>query len=94
MTIASLPRVSTGAVVFGVRPEDVAVAAPGQGDFDAPVYAAELTGESLLVTLVVGDSRLAARADRDLPIEMGQTVGVRVDTRRLHLFDAASGLRL
>ncbi|MBM3526128.1 MAG: ABC transporter ATP-binding protein, partial [Alphaproteobacteria bacterium] len=93
MTIKNLPRVSTSAVVFGVRPEDVAVTAPGQGDFDAPVYAAELTGESLLVTLVVGESRLAARADRDLPIEMGQTVGVRVDTRRLHLFDAASGLR-
>ncbi len=94
MRVANLPPAATPQVVFGVRPEDVAITARGKGDFDAPVYAAELTGESLLVTLVVGNERLAARADRDLAVDMGESVGVKIDTRRLHLFDAASSLRL
>ncbi len=94
MRVANLPAAATPQVVFGVRPEDVAIVACGTGDFDAPVYAAELTGEALLVTLVVGNERLAARADRDLAVEMGESVGVRIDTRRLHLFDAATSLRL
>jgi len=47
----------------------------------------------LLVTLVVGNERLAARADRDLALDMGESVGVKIVTRRLHLFDAATSLR-
>jgi multiple sugar transport system ATP-binding protein len=94
MRVGALKPASTRDVVFGVRPEDVQVVKPGDGDFDAPVYAAELTGESLLVTLAVGDSRIAARADRDATLEIGESVGLRVDTRRLHLFDARTSQRL
>ena len=51
-------------VVLGVRPEDLAIAEPGEGSFDAEVYASELTGESVLVTVEIAGRRLAAKADR------------------------------
>ena len=47
--IAPLERVlSRDGLVLGVRPEDLKLTAAGEGDFDAPVYASELTGESVL----------------------------------------------
>lgn len=82
-----------GPAVLGVRPEDVAVTPPGEGDFDAPVYAVELTGESVQVTLETGAARLVAKADRQWRAPMGAIVGVRMKRDRLHVFDAATGLR-
>jgi multiple sugar transport system ATP-binding protein len=83
-----------GRAVLGIRPEDVGVATAGGGDLDASVYAVELTGDSVLVTAMVGEARVIARADRAWRAEMGQTIGLRLDARRLHLFDAATTQRL
>ena len=94
---ASIDGVGGGtrdAVVLGVRPEDLAIAEPGEGSFDAEVYASELTGESVLVTVEVADRRLAAKADRHTRKTIGETVGIRVDPDHTYLFDAASGDRL
>jgi multiple sugar transport system ATP-binding protein len=83
-----------GAAVLGVRPEDVAVAPAGAGDLDAGVYAVELTGEAVLVTVTIGEARVIAKADRAWRAEPGTTVGLRLDPRRLHVFDAATTKRL
>ena len=83
-----------GPVVLGVRSEDVTVVAAGAGDFDAPVYTVELTGESVQVTLDTGKTRMVAKADRAWRAEMGTRVGVKVNTERLHLFDATTGVRI
>lgn len=83
-----------GSVILGVRPEDVTVAPAGQGDFDAPVYTVELTGESVQVTLDTGATRLVAKADRVWRAEMGTLVGVKINTKRLHLFNAGTGKRI
>jgi multiple sugar transport system ATP-binding protein len=88
-----VPR-HAGAAVLGVRPEDVAVQPPGAGAVDATIYAVELTGEAVLVTATVGESRLIAKADRAWRGAIGSSIGLRLDPRRLHLFDAASTLRL
>ena len=81
-------------LVLGVRPEDLKLTASGEGDFDAPVYASELTGESVLVTVEVGGNRIAAKADRQLRHAIGERVGIAVDPSRIYLFDAGSGERL
>jgi multiple sugar transport system ATP-binding protein len=83
-----------GAVVLGVRPEDVSVTAPGSGDFDGLIYAVELTGEANLVTVSVGNERVIARAPRQWKGETGAAVGLSLDRTRLHLFEKASGNRL
>jgi multiple sugar transport system ATP-binding protein len=83
-----------GAVVLGVRPENMSVTAPGGGDFDGRIYAVELTGEANLVTVSVGNERVIARAPRQWKGETGSTVGLSLDRSRLHLFEQASGNRL
>ncbi|MBU8540374.1 ABC transporter ATP-binding protein [Falsiroseomonas tokyonensis] len=84
----------SGPAVLGVRPEDVTVAPAGQGDLDASIYAVELTGDAVLVTVQAGDSRIIAKADRAWRAEIGSSVALRLDASRLHLFDAASTKRL
>jgi multiple sugar transport system ATP-binding protein len=88
-----VPRHS-GPAILGIRPEDVTVAPGGQGDLDAHVYAVELTGDAVLVTAIAGEARLIARADRAWRAEIGSPVALRLDRRRLHLFDAPSTQRL
>ena len=81
-------------IVLGVRPEDLAVVSPDEGDFNAPVYAIELTGESVLVTVTAGGQHVCARGPRHMSREIGETVGIRVDLTHAHLFDAATGQRI
>ncbi len=83
-----------GAAMLGLRPEDITVAAADAGDVEADVYAVELTGEAVLVTAILGGQRLIAKADRAWRAEIGSRIGLRLDPRRQHLFDAASGKRL
>ena len=83
-----------GAVVLGVRPEDVSVVAPGAGLFDATVYSFELTGESVLVTITVADRQIAARAERHFRCAIGDRVGISFDVARTYLFDAATEARI
>ena len=92
--IAPVDAPSRDGLVLGVRPEDLKLTAAGEGDFDAPVYASELTGESVLVTVEVGGNRIAAKADRQLRHAIDERVGIGVDASRIYLFDAASGERL
>ncbi|NKC16651.1 MAG: sn-glycerol-3-phosphate ABC transporter ATP-binding protein UgpC [Gammaproteobacteria bacterium] len=86
--------VDQSAVVFGVRSEDLQIAPPGAGHFDASVYASELTGESVLVTVEIGGCRVAVKADRRTRLEIGETVGVKVGAERVFMFDASTGKRL
>ncbi|UFN51648.1 ABC transporter ATP-binding protein (plasmid) [Roseomonas sp. OT10] len=80
-------------VVLGVRPEDVAVTDAGQGQMRGSVYAVELTGEAVLITADIGPTRVIAKADRAVRADFGEAVSLRIDPRRLHLFDAGTGLR-
>jgi multiple sugar transport system ATP-binding protein len=81
-------------VVLGVRPEDLSVVASGDGDIAGSTYASELTGESVLVTAEAGGARIVAKTDRAHRADFGAPVGMKVNARRLHLFDAGSGQRL
>jgi multiple sugar transport system ATP-binding protein len=94
VTLSGVAPGHQGRVVLGVRPEDVSVTPPGEGDMDGEVYAVELTGEAILATVTVGAARLIARAPRSWRGSFGTPVGLRVDATRLHFFDEVTGLRL
>ena len=70
----------------------------------APPDAAELRGhvevcEALGSTLLVharsdGGDDLRVLVPAETPVTIGESIGVRIDRRRVHLFDASSGARL
>ncbi len=91
--VTAVPR-HAGAAMLGIRPEDINVVPAGGGDFDASIYAVELTGDAVLVTVMAGEARIIAKADRTWRAEIGSTVALRLDATRLHLFDATTTKRL
>jgi len=81
-------------VVLGVRPEDIGVVAPGDGDIDATVFAVENTGDSVLTTIRLGAETLVARSDRYLKTVIDERIGLRCSPDHLYLFDGPGGKRL
>ncbi len=98
LTIAGQPvALSAGdrPVVLGVRPEDVEVTGPGEGDLRATVFAVEFTGAATYATLTLGTEHVLATcpAGRPMP-DYDETVGLRLNRARLHVFDPATGARI
>jgi multiple sugar transport system ATP-binding protein len=84
----------SGPAVLGFRPEDAEIVASGAGTFNARVYAAELTGDVTLVTVVLGDDNLAVKMPKEFEADFDSDVGVRLNLARCFLFDANSGARI
>jgi len=80
-------------VVFGIRPEHLAVVAEGQG-IPAKVDVAEPTGAVTYIYAHIGTTPVcAAYTGRDLP-RPGQMIGLSPEFDRIHLFDAGSEARI
>ena len=92
--VPGVPASGHRPIVLGVRPEDLGVADSGGGHADGSVYARELTGEAVLVTVTVGGQLLVARGPRQLRLQAGQAASLRLDPSRIHLFDAQTEQRL
>ena len=80
--------------VLGFRPEDAHIAEPGEGLFDATVFAAELTGDVTLVTVTAGQDSLAVKMPKEYDVDFDKEVGVSFALERGFLFDAADGTRM
>ena len=86
------------AVVFGVRPEDLRIAAPGETGITAVIDLVEELGADgyLYGHVADGDERrdIVARVDGRNHPTAGETVTLVPDMAQAHLFDAESGERL
>jgi multiple sugar transport system ATP-binding protein len=89
---------SADALMLGMRPEDVDVAqgaiAPGQVDMPAIVEVVEPLGADTLVFTKMSGHPVVARVRPDVRPKPGETVDLRFDLARAHLFDAATGKTL
>jgi len=88
------PVTSKTDVVLGIRPEDITVVDAGHGDVDASVFAVENTGDSVLVTVKLGDQKFTARGDRYLKCGIDEQIGLQINRHHFYLFDADSEKRL
>lgn len=84
----------SGVRVLGIRPEDIEVVDPQGAEIAGSIYAVELTGESNLVTVMIGTNRVIARAPRSWRGKIGEKAGLRPESTRLHLFDRETGMRI
>jgi multiple sugar transport system ATP-binding protein len=85
---------STGEIVVGVRPEHLEV--DPSGPIEARVAVIESLGHERHVVCRIGDEPLVIvrqAADEPRPAE-GSSVRLRADVEGIHLFDAATGIRL
>ncbi|HET8628635.1 MAG TPA: ABC transporter ATP-binding protein [Thermomicrobiales bacterium] len=81
-----------GPVVFGIRPEDIALSPqPADGFHPARVFIEEPMGADVLVTLSLGQTLLKARADAEFSSTPQQPMYVKFAERKMHLFAAADG---
>ena len=88
-------------VVLGIRPECIAEPTRHFSDVPgsvltvaAPVEMIEPTGAETIVVLRVGDERALGRVSPDLQPRLGETARFAIDTRKISLFDPASGERI
>ncbi|MCW1919067.1 sn-glycerol-3-phosphate ABC transporter ATP-binding protein UgpC [Rhodobacter sp. KR11] len=90
----ALPAPDTPAgrqVVYGIRPEHIGV---GPGGNRVKVGILEPTGSETLIFAHLGAQRIDAVIRDRIEAEPGQDLSFVLDPARVHLFDAATGLRL
>ncbi|MGE5623666.1 MAG: ABC transporter ATP-binding protein [Methanocella sp.] len=94
---ATLPLPSRGfqpglRIKVGVRPEDVTLAAEGETPaLSGRVHSVQLLGNETLVQVSVGGEVLTLRAPGESEWEIDREVGLRVEPRKVLVFDAESG---
>ena len=81
-------------VVLGVRAEDMVVTAPEQAQIRAEVFSFELTGDSTLVMVRIGEQVVTARAAKDYRARIGEPAGFAVSAQQCHIFDGQTQNRL
>jgi multiple sugar transport system ATP-binding protein len=81
-------------VVLGLRPEDCAPTAAGPADLEGQVTLVAPLGSEQHVHLALGDAECVLRLDKGWRVAPGDRLALTLPRDRLHLFDAASGMRL
>ena len=80
--------------VLGIRPEDMEITQPEDGIFSAKVYSFELTGESTLITVILGDERIIVRGPKDYRVEIDEQVGILLNPENCFLFNSETRQRI
>ena len=90
-----LSRLGCQNVTLGVRPEDIRLSVTEfAGGIPAAIYVTEALGNETFASLNLGDSKIIARTDPAMLLDMEAKVWVSFEQARFHFFDAASGNRL
>jgi multiple sugar transport system ATP-binding protein len=84
--LASCPRASGHPVILGIRPEHVILETLADQKLPAVVRNTEVTGESCLVTLSLGEQTLVSRSDPSFEGVVGDRVGFRLKAETIRWF--------
>lgn len=79
------------AVVYGIRPEHLAIAADG---LPAEVAVVEPTGSETQVVARLGGQEVIVLLRERIAVQPGETIRLKPDMRFVHLFDATTGQRV
>lgn len=76
-------------VHFGVRAEDIHILTDSDDnpDFRGEVLLREPLGDETIYLIAVGDTRLSVKTSPKLILQNGDTVSLRINSNRIHLFD-------
>ena len=90
---ASAPGSEGQAVVYGVRPEDLAPR-DGAGSVAAEVVVVEPTGAATELLVRVGNAQMVVVIHGRTAVRPGDAISLEVDAAAVHLFDPVSGATL
>jgi ABC-type sugar transport system ATPase subunit len=85
---------AASSVTAGIRPEDLTLEPPGHGDAKCEIYVVEPMGREQIVEVRIGEESLRVIAPPTFAGNIGDPVGVRFNTDKLHLFDPSTGERV
>jgi multiple sugar transport system ATP-binding protein len=94
-----LPRLRTKLhpgqeVILGIRPEHIAIAAEGPLRASVEGIQPLVTQRAQVIHARLNGSTCLVRLGIEVPVKVGDSVSLRFDEERLHLFDGQSGERL
>ncbi|MGP1394219.1 MAG: ABC transporter ATP-binding protein [Inquilinaceae bacterium] len=92
LAVPELREPRDGDLVFGVRPEHVRLS--DSAGYRGEVLATEYLGTTQIVTLKSSHGDVKARIASDLPVRVGETVGLDFNADTVTLFDAQTGRAL
>jgi multiple sugar transport system ATP-binding protein len=87
-------KVPAGEVVLGIRPEHFEESPNGGPSVRLTVDLVEILGSDQLLYGSCGSDRMVARVNARLPVRVGDTVDLGVQTESIHVFDRESELAL
>lgn len=87
----SLPH---GKVILGQRPEDMTLSAPEYATLRGKVYASELLGDCTMVSVQLENAFVNIRVSPDQGRQIGEHVGIGINSDKLHFFDAHTTQRI
>ncbi len=82
-----------GPVTLGFRAEDARIV-PDHGQINGRVYALEMLGDATMATMRAGGAIVSVKCGKDFRASIGAPVSAEIPLSAVHLFDAATGLRL
>jgi multiple sugar transport system ATP-binding protein len=80
-------------VIFGIRPEDLKINRKKLPDdaIEAKIYVMEPLGSGILVTLMSGEDSIKAMEIADFEADLGETVWLSVNKKKMHVFEKDTG---
>jgi multiple sugar transport system ATP-binding protein len=87
-------RATSRDVIVGLRPADVTLTEPGQGEIDGTIYSHEMIGREQQIVTATGADEIRCRLGQPIPITVGTKVGLKLSLTKAMLFDANSELAL
>jgi ABC-type sugar transport system ATPase subunit len=84
-TLEMLRRSRSTPTILGIRPQDIELNYAGQGDIDGRIILIQPQGRSSIISILAGGMNLSAQSERR--VSLGETVGLRLDRERIHVFD-------
>jgi multiple sugar transport system ATP-binding protein len=81
-------------VIFGIRPENIKVSKAKESEIEGEVYITEPLGAELIVSIKLKEEFIIAKASPDLGVNVGDTVWLEFDDRKIQIFDCKRGKSL
>ncbi len=74
-------------LIFGVRPEDIALTTDDEADLQGEVYVAEPLGDRIIYDIKIGQESVKIKTSPTTQLKIGEQVSLKTNLERAHVFD-------